>query len=162
MQTVALVGESGSGKSTVIALLERFYDPAAGRILLDGADLRDLRLSWLRQQLALVPQEPALFNDTIRANIAYGSAAAAEEEVVAAATAAGARLHLGLPAGYSTAVGERGAQLSGGQRQRIAIAPAVLRDPRVLLLDEPTAALDAEAELAVQAALHRAAPPVHH
>lgn len=92
MQTVALVGESGSGKSTVIALLERFYDPAAGRILLDGADLRDLRLSWLRQQLALVPQEPAFFNDTIRANIAYGSAAAA-------ATAAGAQLHLRPPRG---------------------------------------------------------------
>ncbi|CAL4909395.1 unnamed protein product [Urochloa decumbens] len=161
-KTVALVGESGCGKSTIIALLERFYDPDSGTITLDGVDIRTLRVSWLRQQMGLVSQEPVLFNDTIRANIAYGrqqgGADATEEEIVAAAKAANAHGFISaLPQGYGTLAGERGAQLSGGQRQRVAIARAVLRDPRVLLLDEATSALDAESERAVREALLGAA-----
>ncbi|CAL9767746.1 unnamed protein product [Musa acuminata subsp. burmannicoides] len=156
-KTVALVGESGSGKSTVIALLERFYDPEAGTISLDGMDIAKLKVSWVRQQMGLVSQEPVLFNGTIRTNIEYGKQGpASEEELVAAAEAAGAhRFISGLPQGYDTSVGERGVQLSGGQKQRIAIARAVLKDPRVLLLDEATSALDAESERVVQEALDR-------
>ncbi|CAL9202553.1 unnamed protein product [Musa hybrid cultivar] len=156
-KTVALVGESGSGKSTVIALLERFYDPEAGTISLDGMDIAKLKVSWVRQQMGLVSQEPVLFNGTIRTNIEYGKQGpASEEELVAAAEAAGAhRFISGLPQGYDTNVGERGVQLSGGQKQRIAIARAVLKDPRVLLLDEATSALDAESERVVQEALER-------
>ncbi|CAL4894691.1 unnamed protein product [Urochloa decumbens] len=160
-KTVALVGESGCGKSTIIALLERFYDPDSGTITLDGVDIRTLRVSWLRQQMGLVSQEPVLFNDTIRANIAYGrqqGGDVTEEEIVAAAKAANAHGFISaLPQGYGTLAGERGAQLSGGQRQRVAIARAVLRDPRVLLLDEATSALDAESERAVREALLHAA-----
>ncbi|CAN6336920.1 unnamed protein product [Urochloa humidicola] len=158
-KTVALVGESGCGKSTIIALLERFYDPDSGTITLDGVDIRNLRVSWLRQQMGLVSQEPVLFNDTIRANIAYGrqqggGGDATEEEIVAAAKTANAHGFISaLPQGYGTLAGERGAQLSGGQRQRVAVARAVLRDPRVLLLDEATSALDAESERAVREAL---------
>ena len=156
-QTVALVGESGSGKSTVISLIERFYDPDSGVILLDGKNLKSLKLSWLRQQLGLVGQEPVLFNDTIRANIAYGKEGeVSEEEIIAAAEAANAhRFISSLSSGYGTSVGERGVQLSGGQKQRIAIARAILRDPKVLLLDEATSALDAESEHTVQEALDR-------
>ncbi|CAD5194629.1 unnamed protein product [Musa acuminata subsp. malaccensis] len=156
-KTVALVGESGSGKSTVIALLERFYDPEAGTISLDGMDIAKLKVSWVRQQMGLVSQEPVLFNGTIRTNIEYGKQGpVSEEELVAAAEAAGAhRFISGLPQGYDTNVGERGVQLSGGQKQRIAIARAVLKDPRVLLLDEATSALDAESERVVQEALDR-------
>ncbi|CAN6359291.1 unnamed protein product [Urochloa humidicola] len=160
-KTVALVGESGCGKSTIIALLERFYDPDSGMVTLDGVDIRTLKVSWLRQQLGLVSQEPVLFNDTIRVNIAYGrqqGGDATEEEIVAAAKAANAHGFISaLPEGYSTLAGERGAQLSGGQRQRVAIARAVLRDPRVLLLDEATSALDAESERAVRETLLEAA-----
>lgn len=154
---MALVGESGSGKSTVIAMLERFYDPDFGMILLDGVNLQDLKISWLRQQMGLVSQEPVLFNDTIRANIAYGKQGqVSEEEIIAAAEAANAhRFVSGLPQGYDTNVGERGAQLSGGQKQRIAIARAFLKDSKILLLDEATSALDAESESVVQAALDR-------
>ncbi|KAL6840490.1 hypothetical protein ACP4OV_030300 [Aristida adscensionis] len=154
-KTVALVGESGSGKSTIIALLERFYDPDSGTISLDGAELRKLKLSWLRDQMGLVSQEPVLFNDTIHANIAYGSRGeASEDEIIAAAKAANAHEFISsLPQGYSTTVGERGTQLSGGQKQRIAIARAILKDPRILLLDEATSALDAESEHIVQDAL---------
>ena len=157
MQTVALVGESGSGKSTVIALLERFYDPDSGKILLDGAEIQKLKLQWLRQQMGLVSQEPILFNDTIRANIAYGKQGeASEDEIVAAAEAANAhRFISGLPQGYDTSVGERGVQLSGGQKQRIAIARAIIKQPKILLLDEATSALDAESEHVVQEALDR-------
>lgn len=155
-QTVALVGQSGSGKSTVMALVERFYDPVAGAVLLDGADIRTLQLKWLRQQLALVNQEPTLFNVSIRDNIMYGRDNATEAEVVEAAKAANAHTFVSaLPEGYDTIVGERGVQLSGGQKQRIAIARAVLKDPRVLLLDEATSALDAESEAVVQEALER-------
>lgn len=156
-KTVALVGESGSGKSTVIALLERFYDPDSGKILLDGAEIQKLKLQWLRQQMGLVSQEPILFNDTIRANIAYGKQGeASEDEIVAAAEAANAhRFISGLPQGYDTCVGERGVQLSGGQKQRIAIARAIIKQPKILLLDEATSALDAESEHVVQEALDR-------
>ncbi|KAK1616708.1 hypothetical protein QYE76_022225 [Lolium multiflorum] len=156
-KTVALVGESGSGKSTVIALIERFYDPDSGAIFLDGVDLKTLKLSWLRQQIGLVGQEPVLFDDTIRANIAYGkNEQVSEEEIIAVAEAANAhRFISSLPHGYDTSVGERGVQLSGGQKQRIAIARAILKDPKLLLLDEATSALDAESERIVQEALDR-------
>uniref|UniRef100_A0A0E0C6J8 MDR-like ABC transporter n=1 Tax=Oryza meridionalis TaxID=40149 RepID=A0A0E0C6J8_9ORYZ len=154
-KTVALVGESGSGKSTVIALLERFYDPDSGTISLDGVELKNLKLSWLRDQMGLVSQEPVLFNDTIHANIEYGrKGQVTEEEIIAVAKAANAHEFISsLPQGYSTTVGERGTQLSGGQKQRIAIARAILKDPRILLLDEATSALDAESERIVQDAL---------
>ncbi|URD78639.1 putative ATPase of the ABC class [Musa troglodytarum] len=157
-KTVALVGESGSGKSTAIALLERFYDPDSGSVLLDGVDIKTLKVRWLRQQMGLVSQEPVLFNDTIRANIAYGKEGeVSEKEIVAAAEIANAHQFIsGLPQGYDTTVGERGIQLSGGQKQRVAIARAILKDPRMLLLDEATSALDAESEHAVQEALDRA------
>ncbi|KAH0858130.1 hypothetical protein HID58_086391 [Brassica napus] len=144
-QTVALVGESESGKSTVISLIERFYDPDSGKVLLDQVDVRILKLSWLRQQMGL----------TIRSNIAYGKTGeATEEEIITAAKAANAHNFIStLPQGYETSVGERGVQLSGGQKQRIAIARAILKDPKVLLLDEATSALDAESERVVQDAL---------
>ncbi|XVE88300.1 hypothetical protein DITRI_Ditri19aG0058900 [Diplodiscus trichospermus] len=156
-KTVALVGESGSGKSTVICLIERFYDPDSGRVILDGMDIRKIRLSWLRQQMGLVSQEPILFNETIRANIAYGKQGnATEEEIIAATKVANAHNFISsLPQGYDTSVGERGVQLSGGQKQRIAIARAILKDPKILLLDEATSALDAESERVVQEALDK-------
>ncbi|CAI5521652.1 unnamed protein product [Closterium sp. Naga37s-1] len=152
--TVALVGPSGSGKSTVVALIQRFYDPTAGSVSLDGADLRQLSLTWLRSQLGLVSQEPSLFATSILENIRYGKEDATLEEVEEAARIANAHSFVtALPQGYNTQVGERGVQLSGGQKQRIAIARAVVRNPRVLLLDEATSALDSESELVVQAAL---------
>ncbi|MBA0663484.1 hypothetical protein Goklo_003599, partial [Gossypium klotzschianum] len=143
-KTVALVGESGSGKSTVISRIERFYDPDSGCVMLDGIDIRKIRISWLRQQMGLVSQEPILFNETIRTNIAYGKQGnATEEEIMAATNAANAHVFISsLPHGYDTSVGERGIQLSGGQKQRIAIARAILKDPKILLLDEATSALD--------------------
>ncbi|WVZ69167.1 hypothetical protein U9M48_018000 [Paspalum notatum var. saurae] len=154
-KTVALVGESGSGKSTVISLLERFYNPDSGRISLDGVELKNLKINWLRDQMGLVSQEPVLFNDTIHANIAYGKREeVTEEELIKVAKAANAHEFISsLPRGYDTTVGERGVQLSGGQKQRVAIARAILKDPRILLLDEATSALDAESERIVQDAL---------
>lgn len=155
-ETVALVGPSGAGKSTVFQLLARFFDPTSGRVLLDGHDLRELPLRWLRESIALVPQDPVIFGATARENIALGREGASEAEIVAAARAAEADGFLReLPEGYSTHLGERGVRLSGGQQQRIAIARALLKDAPVLLLDEATSALDAQSEALVQQALDR-------
>lgn len=155
-QSQAFVGASGSGKSSVIALIERFYDPTAGKVMIDGKDVRRLNLKSLRQKIGLVQQEPVLFAATIFDNIAYGKDVTTEEEVVKAARAANVHGFVSeLPDGYKTPVGERGVQLSGGQKQRIAIARAVLKDPAVLLLDEATSALDAESECVLQEALDR-------
>ncbi|MCO5613549.1 hypothetical protein L7F22_067826 [Adiantum nelumboides] len=155
-KAVAIVSESGSGKSTVISLIERFYDPIRGEVLLDGHDIKGLQLKWLRDQLALVSQEPALFATTIRENILYGKDDATMEDVVAAANISGADTFIDmLPKGYETQVGERGLQLSGGQKQRIAIARAMIKNPSILLLDEATSALDADSEKSVQEALDR-------
>ena len=153
---MALVGESGSGKSTVISLIERMYDPVAGGVFLDGTNIKDLNLRWLRRHVGLVSQEPALFATTIKDNILYGKEDATDAEVDAAIHAANvANFVLRLPDGLDTQVGERGLQMSGGQKQRIAIARAVLKDPRILLLDEATSALDTESERIVQSALDR-------
>ncbi|MEP6744121.1 MAG: ATP-binding cassette domain-containing protein, partial [Gemmatimonadota bacterium] len=155
-EVVALVGPSGAGKTTLASLLPRFWDVTEGRVLLDGTDIRSLRLADLRSALGLVPQEPALFSGTIRENIAYARPGATEAEVVAAARAAHAEEFIErLPARYETVVGERGVKLSGGQRQRIAIARVVLKDPAVLVLDEATSSLDNVSERLVEEALER-------
>jgi ATP-binding cassette, subfamily B, bacterial len=153
-ETVALVGPSGAGKSTTFQLLMRFFEPASGRITLDGCDLRDLARTELRRQFAIVPQEPVIFATSARENIRFGRPEAGDREVEAAARAADAHGFIAnLPEGYDSYVGERGVMLSGGQKQRIAIARAILRDAPVLLLDEATSALDAESERAVQQAV---------
>jgi subfamily B ATP-binding cassette protein MsbA len=155
-ETVALVGPSGGGKSTVLSLIPRFYDVGAGSLSIDGQDVRCLSLHSLREQIALVTQEPFLFDDSIWANIAYSRPGATVGEIEAAARAAAAHEFIqALPQGYDTAVGEAGARLSGGQRQRIAIARAFLKNAPILLLDEATSALDTESEAQVQAALDR-------
>jgi ATP-binding cassette, subfamily B, bacterial MsbA len=152
--TVALVGPSGAGKSTMLNLIPRFYEIEDGAISIDGQDLRNVTLASLRGTLALVAQEVSLFDDTVRANIAYGRFGASQEEIETAAAGAGAdRFIRELPQGYDTLVGEHGVLLSGGQRQRLAIARAMLRDAPILLLDEATSALDSESERQVQAAL---------
>ncbi|XP_047960660.1 ABC transporter B family member 15-like [Salvia hispanica] len=157
-KTVALVGGSGSGKSTVIALLQRFYDPVGGEILFDGVAIDKLQLKWLRLQMGLVSQEPALFATTIKENILFGKEDASMEEVIEAAKASNAHNFItSLPQGYDTQVGERGVQMSGGQKQRIAIARAIIKAPKILLLDEATSALDSESERVVQEALDKAA-----
>lgn len=153
-ETVALVGPSGAGKTTVINLLLRFYDPQAGRILIDGVDAREADLTQLRQRMAMVPQDIALFADTVAENIRYGAERATLDDVRKAAVAAHADGFISaLPDGYQTKLGERGVTLSGGQRQRIAIARAILRNAPILLLDEATSALDGESEALVQKAL---------
>ena len=155
-ETVALVGPSGAGKTTVIQLIQRFYDPQAGRILLDGVALTDMAREAFRRHIALVPQDPVIFATSARENIRFGRPGASDAEVEAAARAAAAHdFIMALPQGYDSEVGERGVMLSGGQKQRIAIARAILRDAPVLLLDEATSALDAESERAVQQAVDR-------
>jgi subfamily B ATP-binding cassette protein MsbA len=151
----ALVGPSGAGKSTFAHLVPRFFDPAGGRVTLDGSDLRDLRLADLRRNIAIVSQDPVLFNDTILQNLLIARPGASRAEVEAAARAAHADPFIsGFPEGYDTVVGERGARLSGGQKQRLALARAFLRDAPVLILDEATSALDSDSEAAIQASLH--------
>ncbi|UUV05231.1 ABC transporter transmembrane domain-containing protein [Ruegeria sp. YS9] len=155
-ETVAFVGPSGAGKTTVIQLIQRFYDPNSGRVTLDGLDLRDLDRSDFRRHMALVPQDPVIFAASARENIRFGRLDASDAEVEAAARAAAAHDFIAaLPQGYDSFVGERGVMLSGGQKQRIAIARAILRDAPVLLLDEATSALDAESERAVQGAVDK-------
>lgn len=155
-QLVALVGPSGAGKTTLTYLIPRLYDPDQGRILLDGHDLRDLPLDFVSQQVGMVTQETHLFHDTIRTNLLYARPDATESEIVAAASAA--NIHdfiMGLPQGYDTVVGERGYRLSGGEKQRLAIARVILKDPRILVLDEATSSLDSESEALIQQALKR-------
>ena len=155
-KTVALVGASGAGKSTVLNLIPRFYDTAAGRVLIDGSEVRGVTLASLRSAIALVSQEVSLFDDTVRGNIAYGCFGASEAEIVASAKAAAADDFVrALPQGYETLVGEQGVKLSGGQRQRVAIARAMLKNAPILLLDEATSSLDTESERQVQTALRR-------
>ncbi|XP_066096531.1 phosphatidylcholine translocator ABCB4 isoform X3 [Saccopteryx bilineata] len=158
-QTLALVGSSGCGKSTVVQLLERFYDPLAGTVLLDGQNAKKLNVQWLRAQLGIVSQEPILFDYSIAENIAYGdnSRVVSQDEIMSAAKAANIHPFIEtLPQKYDTRVGDKGTQLSGGQKQRIAIARALIRQPRILLLDEATSALDTESEKVVQEALDKA------
>ena len=167
-ERVAIIGPSGSGKSTVAALIGRFHDPTAGRVTVDGHDLRDVRLASLRRQVGFAFEEAFLFSDTVRANIAYGRAGggegdqdreASQEQIEAAARAAGAHDFIAaLPLGYDTVVGERGLSLSGGQRQRIALARAILADPRILILDDATSAVDARTEEAIHDALRDVLP----
>jgi ATP-binding cassette subfamily B protein len=155
-ETVAIVGPSGSGKTTLMALLMRFYDPIEGAIRIDGRDLRALKQRSVRQSIGVVLQDPLLFNDTIRNNIAYGKPDASEEEIVAAAKAANAHAFIAaLPDGYATPVGDRGGRLSVGERQRVTIARALVKDPKIIVLDEATASLDAESEAMVQEAIER-------
>jgi ATP-binding cassette, subfamily B, bacterial len=155
-QTVALVGPSGAGKTTLVSLLMRFYDPTAGEIRLDGQDLRRLTLRSLRENIALVLQEPILFDASVAENIAYGKPGASRDQIEAAAKAAGAHDFISaMPHGYETQIGERGVTLSGGQRQRLSIARAFLKDAPLLIMDEPTSALDAETEQQLLLAMDR-------
>jgi ATP-binding cassette subfamily B protein/subfamily B ATP-binding cassette protein MsbA len=155
-ETLALVGASGAGKTTIAALVPRLFDPWHGRVLLDGMDVRDVELASLRAEVGLVLQDPFLLPISILGNIAYGRPDASRDDIIAAAVAANAHEFIRrLPDGYDTTIGEQGATLSGGQQQRIAIARALLKDSRVLILDEPTASLDGETERLVMQALER-------
>ena len=155
-QMVALVGPSGSGKTTLTKLIPRFYDPTKGNIYIDGYDIRRIKLHSLRKQMAMVLQDPFLFNDTIKANIAYARSDAHDKEIESAAIAANAHdFIVTLPDGYDSIVGERGVKLSGGQKQRIAIARAILANPRILILDEATSSVDTETEQLIQKAIYR-------
>lgn len=153
-RTIALIGPTGSGKTTLTQLIPRFYEATSGRVLIDGADVRDLRLDQLRHAVGMVSQDPFLFSTSVRENIAYGRPEATDEEVRAAARMAQAEGFIdALPEGFDTVVGERGLTLSGGQRQRLAIARAIITDPRILILDEATASVDASTEREIQRAL---------
>jgi ATP-binding cassette subfamily B protein len=153
-RTVAIVGPTGSGKTTLVALLPRLYDPVEGSVLIDGADLRSVDVTALREEVGLVSDDPFLFSDTVRENIAYARPDATDEEVEGAARRAGIHDFIaGLPDGYETLVGERGMTLSGGQRQRVAIARALIKDPRVLILDDATSSVDATTEAEIKRAL---------
>ncbi len=153
-KVLALVGPSGAGKTTLFELLQRFYDPQLGKVTLGGVDIRQFDPHELRKQMALVPQQPALFSHDVFHNIRYGNSQATDEQVIEAAKKAHAHeFIMNLPEGYNSFLGERGVRLSGGQRQRIAIARAILKDPNILLLDEATSALDSESEHHVQQAL---------
>jgi ATP-binding cassette subfamily B protein/subfamily B ATP-binding cassette protein MsbA len=155
-QRIAIVGPTGAGKTTLASLVPRFHDPAYGSVLLDGRDIRGVRLDSLRRQVSFVHQEPLLFNDTIAENIRYGRLAATQEEIVAAAQAANAHdFIMRLPEGYDTGLGERGAKLSGGERQRLSLARAFVKDAPILILDEPTSAIDSRTESAILEALER-------
>lgn len=155
-EVVALVGPSGAGKSTLVDLIPRFYDPAQGRILIDGIDIKEIGLKSLRSLMGIVTQDVILFNDTVRNNIAYGMRECDMDRVIAASKAANAHEFISaLPNGYDTVIGERGTQISGGQRQRISIARAILKDPQILIFDEATSALDTESEILVQEAIDR-------
>ena len=155
-ECVALVGPSGAGKTTIAALLQRLYDPDCGSILIDGADIRELKQRSLRSKIGVVSQDAILFNDTVGNNIAYGRPWASREEITAAAKAANAHdFIMRLPKGYDSVIGERGGMLSAGEKQRISIARAIVKDPPILILDEATSSLDAESEFAVQQALER-------
>jgi subfamily B ATP-binding cassette protein MsbA len=153
-ETIAIVGKSGGGKTTFVNLIPRFYDVTDGAILINGQDIRNATLESIRERIAIVTQQTILFNDTVRNNIAYGSAGRSDQEVVLAARAAYAEAFIkALPQGYATVIGEAGVKLSGGQRQRIAIARAILKDAPILILDEATSSLDTESEREVQGAL---------
>jgi len=155
-QMIGLCGPSGAGKSTFVNLLCRFYDVTDGQILIDGIDIRDYDVKWLRRQVGMVLQDPYLFHGTIAENIRYGNPDATDEQIIAAARAANAHdFIVGFPDGYDTMVGERGQSLSGGERQRISIARAILHNPRVLILDEATSSVDTETEKQIQQALDR-------
>ena len=155
-QLVALVGPSGAGKTTVTYLIPRLYDPTAGTVSIDGHDLRDVRLDWIAEQIGMVPQETFLFHASIRENLLYGNPGATDAQLEAAARAANIHdLIASLAGGYDAVVGERGFRLSGGERQRIAIARAILKDPRIIVLDEATSSLDSQSERLVQEALER-------
>ena len=157
-QFIGIVGSTGSGKSTIVSLIPRFYDPTAGRILIDGVDVRELTLPGIRRQIGFVLQDTVLFRGTVRENIAYGRHRASDKEIVDAAKLANAHEFIvNMPGGYDARIGERGVTLSGGQRQRLGIARAFVRNTPLLILDEPTAALDSEAEQVVFEGLQRLA-----
>ena len=155
-EVVALVGPSGAGKTSIANLICRFYDPVKGKVTIDGYNLRDIKLNSLRRQVAVVLQDSFLFNNTVTENLHYGKPDATEDELIAAARAANAHdFIMQLPDGYDTELGERGVKLSGGQKQRLALARAILANPRILILDEATSSVDAEAEYLIQQALER-------
>jgi ABC-type multidrug transport system fused ATPase/permease subunit len=156
-RTVALIGHTGSGKTTLATLVPRFYDATEGRITIDGVDVRNVKLQSLRREIGIVSQDPFLFSATVRENIAFGRADATDEEIVRAATLAQAHDFIDeLPDGYDTIIGERGITLSGGQRQRLAIARALIMEPRILILDDATASVDATTEARIRLGLREA------